>query len=329
LQDDEAIEKAVHILRGGGLVAFPTETVYGLGADAANPAAVRKVFQAKGRPADHPLIVHIADMSALKNWAAEVPRGAWLLAEKYWPGPLTIILKRAAHVSDVVTGGQRTLGLRVPAHPVAQRLLRAFGGGIAAPSANRYGHLSPTNAQHVRDDLGAAVDCILDGGACPVGIESTIVDLSSSQPALLRPGQISARQIEDALLAQLAAPSAASPRASGTLASHYAPRLPLKLVPGEQIEAYLRKEAAGVPTAVLARRNRPRDTQAALWQVAPEAPQAYAQQLYGLLRRLDTAGCQWIIAELPPDLPEWAAIRDRLTRAATPEPVVQGVRAQR
>jgi L-threonylcarbamoyladenylate synthase len=329
LQDEEAIEKAAQILRDGGLVAFPTETVYGLGADAANPAAVRKVFQAKGRPPDHPLIVHIPDTSALKNWAAEVPRGAWLLAEKYWPGPLTIILERAAHVSDVVTGGQRTLGLRVPSHPMAQRLLRAFGGGIAAPSANRYGHLSPTNAQHVRDDLGAAVDCILDGGACPVGIESTIVDLSGSQPALLRPGQISARQIEDALLAQLAAPSAASPRAPGTMASHYAPRLPLKLVPPEQIEAYLRKDAAGIASAVLARRNRPRDTQAALWQVAPEAPQAYAQQLYGLLRRLDTAGCQWIIAELPPDLPEWTAIRDRLTRAATPEPAAQGVRARR
>lgn len=313
---DEEIEKAAAILRAGGLVAFPTETVYGLGADAANPAAVRRIFAAKGRPADHPLIVHVADMSGLKHWAADVPRGAWLLAEKYWPGPLTLILKRAPHVVDIVTGGQHTIGLRVPAHPVAQRLLRAFGGGVAAPSANRFGRLSPTTAEHVREDLGEEVDALLDGGPCLVGIESTIVDLSGAQPAILRPGHISAKQIEDALLVQLGAASAASPKAPGRLASHYAPLTPLKLMPADEVENFIRRQAPGATVAVLARRSRPRDTRAALWQVAPELSEDYARHLYALLRRIDSAGCTLILAEVPPDLPEWAAVRDRLSRAA-------------
>jgi len=179
------------MLRAGELVAFPTETVYGLGADASSAAAVKKIFAAKGRPASHPVIVHIADMSELKHWAAEVPRAAWLLAEKFWPGPLTMVLKRAAHVHDVISGGQNTVGLRVPSHPVAQQLLKAFGGGIAAPSANRFGKLSPTTAAHVREELGDAVRIVLDGGACEVGIESTIVDLSREPPAILRPGRVS------------------------------------------------------------------------------------------------------------------------------------------
>jgi L-threonylcarbamoyladenylate synthase len=316
LVTDEAIEKAAAILRAGGLVAFPTETVYGLGADAANPAAVRRIFAAKGRPADHPLIVHVADMSGLKHWAADVPRGAWLLAERYWPGPLTMILKRAPHVADVVTGGQQTIGLRVPSHPVAQRLLRAFGGGVAAPSANRFGHLSPTTAEHVREDLGDAVDAVLDGGSCPVGIESTIVDLSGAQPAILRPGHIGVKQIEDALLAQLGPAGATSPRAPGRLASHYAPLTPLRLVHPDEVENAVRRQALGTAVAVLARRSRPRDTRAALWQVAPELHEEYARHLYALLRRIDSAGCALILVEMPPDLPEWAAVRDRLSRAA-------------
>ncbi len=320
---DEEIEKAAAILRAGGLVAFPTETVYGLGADASNAPATRKIFAAKGRPADHPLIVHIADMSGLKYWAADVPRGAWVLAEKHWPGPLTMILKRAAHVSDTLTGGQHTIGLRVPAHPVAQRLLRAFGGGVAAPSANRFGHLSPTSAAHVREDLGSSVDAILDGGPCPVGIESTIVDLSGSQPAILRPGHVTAKQIEDALLVRLGTAGAASPRVPGTLGSHYAPRTELKLVDPDEIENFVRRQPPGVAVAVLARRSRPRDTRSALWQVAPQPAEEYAQHLYALLRRMDDAGCALIIVETLPDLPEWAAVRDRLARAATPEPVAQ------
>jgi L-threonylcarbamoyladenylate synthase len=323
LVTDEEIEKAAAILRAGGLVAFPTETVYGLGADASNAAAVRRIFVAKGRPADHPLIVHIADMTGLKHWAADVPRGAWVLAEKYWPGPLTMILKRAAQVADVVTGGQDTIGLRVPAHPVAQRLLKAFGGGVAAPSANRFGHLSPTTAQHVREELDGAVDMILDGGACPVGIESTIVDLSGAQPAILRPGHVSAKQIEDALLVQLGSAGAAGPRAPGMLAAHYAPQTPLKLVHPDEIENFIRRQAPDTAVAVLARRSRPRDTRAALWQVGPQLPGEYAQHLYALLRRMDRAGCTLIVVELPPELPEWAAVRDRLTRAGTAEDVPQ------
>ncbi|MGH8630476.1 MAG: L-threonylcarbamoyladenylate synthase [Burkholderiales bacterium] len=320
---DEEIERAAAILRTGRLVAFPTETVYGLGADATNAAAVRRIFAVKGRPAGHPLIVHISDMSGLKHWAADVPRGAWLLAEKYWPGPLTMILKRAPHVSDAVTGGQHTIGLRVPAHPVAQRLLKAFGGGVAAPSANRFGRLSPTTAEHVHEDLGNAADAILDGGPCPVGIESTIVDLSGTQPAVLRPGHIGAKQIEDALLVRLGAAGAASPRTPGRLASHYAPLTALKLVHPNEIENFIRRQAPGAAVAVLARRSRPRDTRAALWQVAPELPEEYARHLYALLRRIDSAGCALILVESPPELPEWTAVRDRLSRAATAEQASQ------
>lgn len=316
---DEEIEKAALILRQGGLVAFPTETVYGLGADASNPAALKKIFAAKGRPADHPLIVHIADTSDLKKWAAEVPRAAWLLAEKFWPGPLTMVLKRAPQVSDLISGGQDSIGLRVPAHPVARRLLKAFGSGIAAPSANKFGRLSPTSAEHVRQELGSAVDLVLDGGDCEIGIESTIVDLTREAPAILRPGRISAQQIGDALLAQLGENGIDRPRVSGSLASHYAPRLPLKLVHPDQTESYVRQQA-GTAVAVLARRGRPKETKAALWQVAPELPEDYAHHLYAALRRLDDSGCRMIVVEEPPPLPEWVAVRDRLARAATPDP---------
>ena len=325
---DQEIEKAAQILRDGGLVAFPTETVYGLGGDASNPAAIKKIFAAKGRPADHPVIVHIADTSDLKHWAAEVPRAAWVLAEKFWPGPLTMVFKRAAKVSDLITGGQDTVGLRVPSHPVAQRLLKAFGGGIAAPSANRFGRLSPTTAQHVRDEIGTAVDLVLDGGASGVGIESTIVDLTRETPAILRPGHITAQQIADVLLTPLGESVAGRPRVSGSLDSHYAPTLPLKIVNPDEIENYVRARP-GTPIAVLSRRGRPRDSKATLWQVAPETPDDYARLLYGTLRRLDVSGCRLIVVEALPALPEWVAIRDRLGRAATPDPVAPPVTAQR
>jgi L-threonylcarbamoyladenylate synthase len=325
---DEEIEKAAEILRRGGLVAFPTETVYGLGADASNPAAVRKIFAAKGRPPDHPVIVHLAGTSDLKHWAAEVPRAAWLLAEKFWPGPLTMVLKRAVRVSDLITGGQDSVALRVPSHPVAQQLLRTFGGGIAAPSANRFGRLSPTTAQHVREELGEAVDVVLDGGPCDVGIESTIVDLTRATPAVLRPGRISAQQIADVLLTQLGESAVDRPRVSGSLASHYAPAVPLKIVHADEIEPYVRARTVA-PVAVLSRRSRPRDSKATLWHVAPELPDDYAHLLYATLRRLDASGCRLIVVEALPALPEWAAIRDRLDRAATPDPVAQPVTEQR
>ena len=317
---DEHIEQAARTLRDGGLVAFPTETVYGLGADASNAAALKKIFAAKGRPADHPIIVHIAGMSELKNWVAEVPRTAWLLAEKFWPGPLTMVLKRAPHVSDLISGGQNSIGLRVPAHPVAQRLLKAFGGGIAAPSANKFGRLSPTAADHVRQELGSAVELVLDGGDCEVGIESTIVDLTRETPAILRPGRISAQQIGDALLSELGENGIDRPRVPGSMAAHYAPHLPLIVIPADQIEVYIRQQA-GTAIAVLARRGRPRDSKAALWQVAAELPDDYARHLYAALRRLDASGCRMIVVEEPPYLPEWVAVRDRLGRASTPDPV--------
>jgi L-threonylcarbamoyladenylate synthase len=333
---DEEIEKAAELLRKGRLVAFPTETVYGLGADASNTAAVKRLFAAKGRPAAHPVIVHIADANQLKYWAAELPRHAWLLAEKFWPGPLTMILKRAPTVSDLVTGGQDSVGLRVPNHPVALRLLRAFGGGIAAPSANRFGRLSPTTADHVRQEMGDAVDMILDAGACEVGIESTIVDLTRERPMILRPGHISERQIAETLFpppidvathdghySELQfdnEPRSDRPRVSGSLASHYAPLTPTRILVPELIEEFVRRKAGG-PVAVLARRGRPQDSRAALWQVAPDNAPEYARMLYSLLRRLDASGCRMIVIEDLPELPEWVAVKDRISRAATPEPV--------
>ena len=325
---DQEIEKAAEILRKGGLVAFPTETVYGLGADASNPAAVRKIFAAKGRPADHPVIVHLAGTSDLKHWAAQVPRAAWLLAEKFWPGPLTMVFKRAAHVSDLITGGQNTVGLRVPSHPVAQQLLKTFGRGIAAPSANRFGRLSATSAQDVRDELGDAVDFVLDGGPCDVGIESTIADLTRDPPAVLRPGRISAQQIADALPVELAEAPLGRPRVPGSLESHYAPGLPLKIVHPDEIENYVRARA-DTPIAVLSRRGRPPDSKATLWQVAPVLPDDYARLLYGALRRLDVSGCRLIVVEALPALPEWTAILDRLGRAATPDPAAPPVNVRR
>jgi len=314
--DQQIIERAVTILHEGGLVAFPTETVYGLGADAANPDAVRKIFVAKGRPADHPLIVHLSAGDTLAQWAREIPPAAQQLAERFWPGPLTLILKRAVSVIDEVTGGQDTVGLRVPSHPVAQALLRAFGGGIAAPSANRFGHISPTTAQHVREELGDRVELILDGGACVVGIESTIVDVSGGIPILLRPGRISAEEIEALLRVPVGRAGAGSPRVSGTLAAHYAPRLPLILVSSGMLDAVVREQAARRVVAVLARHPRPGYSSAAVWMVGPRDAAEFAHHLYAGLRQLDQAGCAVIVVEAPPETPDWAAVRDRLQRAA-------------
>ena len=313
---DEAIRRAVVALRRGALVAFPTETVYGLGADASNPEAVARIFEAKGRPASHPLIVHLASASALPQWACDISESARVLAEKFWPGPLTLILKRGPAVLDAVTGGQDTVGLRVPAHPVAQALLQAFGGGIAGPSANLFGRVSPTTAQHVRDELADRVEMILDGGPCPVGIESTIVDLSGSTPVLLRPGRITPQELEAVIHMPLSRATAASPRASGTLAAHYAPRLPLRLVSGGTLDAAVREAASQRLVAVLARHARPAYSTAAVWMVAPLDAVEYARLLYAGLRQLDESGCALILVEAPPDTQDWAAVRDRLARAA-------------
>src|SRR5262245_5420312 len=227
---------AVAVLEGGGLVAFPTETVYGLGADASSDAAAARIFAAKGRPRGHPLIVHLAEGARLDDWARDVPETARRLARAAWPGPLTIIVRRGPRVAAAVTGGADTVGLRVPAHPVAQALLRGFGGGIAAPSANRFGRVSPTTADHVAADLGADVDYILDGGPCAVGVESTIIDLSRGRAVLLRPGGLPREAIEP-ITGPLDAPDEAAPAAPGTLASHYAPRAEVIAVAPEEVPA--------------------------------------------------------------------------------------------
>jgi L-threonylcarbamoyladenylate synthase len=311
------IDRAVGVLRAGGLVAFPTETVYGLGADASNAAAVRKIFEVKGRPAAHPVIVHLADGVQLANWARDIPEAARKLALKYWPGPLTLILKRVHGVSDEVTGGQDTVALRVPSHPMAQQLLARFGGGIAAPSANRHGRVSATTAEHVRREFGAAIGCVLDGGAAEVGIESAIVDLSGGKAVLLRPGWITASEIERALGGPLAAPAPDAPRAPGTLAAHYAPETPLMLVEGGQLAEFAATlTRQGRKVAALAF-SKPHPTlHGVTWHAAPRDAAGYARTLYASLRALDAEGCDAILVERPPRETAWVAINDRLSRAA-------------
>lgn len=315
-----AITRAVAVLWKGGLVAVPTETVYGLAADAENADAVRSIFAAKGRPADHPVIVHVADASALDAWARDVPPAARALAAAFWPGPLTLVLKRSARALDVVTGGQDTVGLRCPAHPWARALLQAFGGALAAPSANSFGRVSPTTAEHVRADLGekprGRVDLILDGGPCPVGIESTIIDLSGPVPTLLRPGSVTREAIEDCLGTLIADAGHGSPRASGRLEKHYAPRTRLEIVPPDRLGSRLAalfhlRVAVLAPQHVLsALKARP-----ALELVAPDNPESYGRELYANLHRLDEAGADVIVVAVPPEGTEWVAIHDRLKRA--------------
>ena len=313
---DSEIQDAATILRRGGLVAFPTETVYGLGADAANPDAVAGIFAAKGRPADHPVIVHIARVEQLADWATDIPPVAYALAQQFWPGPLTLILKRHPQVSDAVTGGQDTIGLRIPGHPIALALLAAFGGGIAAPSANRFGRISPTTAAHVREELGDTVDCILDGGPCQVGIESTILDLSAGHARVLRPGGISASALETVLGSALRAASGTTPRVPGALESHYAPRTPLRLIRAEDLNAVVSAHLQqGERVAVLAR-SAVNPGHACTWQTMPASAEAYARELYARLRALDALQADYIVIEAPPAEPSWLAVADRLQRAA-------------
>ena len=306
------VRRAAQILKQGGLVAFPTETVYGLGADASSAEAMARLYRVKRRPTDHPVIVHFASSAAAFTWAREVPLAAKTLAQRFWPGPLTLILKRSEKAKDFVTGGQDSVGLRVPAHPVAHELLSLFGRGIAAPSANRFGLVSPTTAAHVREDLGEDVDLVLEGGPSEVGIESTIVDLSGGTPVLLRPGRISKADLEAVLKSSVEEKSDSSPRHSGGLERHYAPRTPARLIPSYDLDKEIARLREKV--AVLAF-SRP-DERVDYWVRMPREPQAYAQKLYGALRELDTAACDEILVEAPPETPEWAAVRDRLTRAA-------------
>ncbi len=328
----QQIGRAVDLLRAGELIGMPTETVYGLAADALNVAAVNKIFAAKGRPADHPLIVHLPDAEHMSRWARAIPKEAIVLARAFWPGPLTLILKREDGVPDAVTGGQDTVGLRVPDHPVALALLLAFDSGIAAPSANRFGRISPTTAAHVADELGDRVALILDGGACEVGIESTILDLSRDAPVILRPGAISAEDIAHVIGREPQvrciidetsgdkedkAESVDRPRVSGSLAAHYAPRTPLQLAPTAQLaEIAATLAGEGSRVAVLAHGCAdPRDARL-LWRAAPADPVGYAHELYANLRDLDASGADFIVVEALPERAEWQPIRDRLGRAA-------------
>lgn len=308
MSPSDAIAEGASRLRSGALVAFPTETVYGLGADARNPEAVARIYALKRRPAGHPLIVHLADPAALRDWAREVPAAAERLAARFWPGPLTLILPRAAGVPDAVTGGQDSVGLRVPSHPVARRLLAAFGGGVAAPSANRYGRVSPTRAAHVREEFGDETPFLLEGGDCDVGLESTIVSLVAT-PLLLRPGGIG----QDALEAEIGplrrAATGEGPRAPGTTVSHYAPSTSLAIVAREALDS-----APGA--AVLARGPRPAGFDGVIWLDAGDDPVRYAHDLYANLRTLDHAGARTILVEAVPAARAWDAVRDRLGRAA-------------
>ncbi|MBU3697796.1 L-threonylcarbamoyladenylate synthase [Dechloromonas sp.] len=316
-------QRAVDLLLAGELVGMPTETVYGLGADAANPAAVARIFAAKGRPADHPLIVHLAGHDAVDYWAEQVPDVAWELMENFWPGPLTLILKKQAWVPDAVTGGQDTVGLRVPGHPVALELLRRFAAakskhaGIAAPSANRFGRISPTTAVHVAEELGERVPLILDGGACKVGIESTIVDCSRGEPVVLRPGHILPVHLE-AVFGRVPAiiTAAGAPRVSGSLEAHYAPTTPLRMVAGERLLDFINAQRhRGGRCAVISANQPPQAGMPHAWRLMPADPVGYAHDLYAALRDMDHAGVELIVVEALPADPEWAAVADRLRRA--------------
>lgn len=304
--DDVAV--AVRLLRAGELVAVPTETVYGLAADATNPDALRAVFRAKGRPADHPVIVHLATAEQLPDWAADVPDTAWRLASAFWPGPLTLVLPAARRVSPLVTGGQPTIALRVPDHAVMQAILRQVGRGLAAPSANPFGQISATTAAHVRTHLAGKIAAVVDGGPCQIGIESTIVDLTREHPRILRPGAITSAMVTRHLEWGDVVTSAA-PRVPGTLASHYAPRTPCYRIPAN---------AAGPPfpagrLALLAQHH-PAWPVTMFWPM-PLEPEAYARTLYATLHEADASGCDILLVALPPDLPAWAGVHDRLRRA--------------
>ncbi len=301
----DQITEAVAALRRGECVGLPTETVYGLAADARNPAAVRRVFALKARPADHPLIVHLPSTQYLSTFAREIPDAAWRYAEQHWPGPLTLVLKRALDVPLEVTGSQDTIALRIPAHPVALAVLRAFEGGLAAPSANRFGRISPTRAAHVHSEFGENLPIVLDGGDCAVGIESTIVDLSGGAPRILRPGMLTAEQLGIAVVT--ARTGEQTPRVPGALEQHYAPRTPLYLCSRDDLSA----NRAGVQ--VLAIGDLPVGSNGVS---LPRDPQRYAHGLYAALRELDARGAQALHAELPPNGAAWEAIVDRLKRAA-------------
>lgn len=306
------VTHAAQLIRAGRLVAFPTETVYGLGANALDASAVKRIYEAKGRPHSSPIICHINSLEMVGEIASDWPEAAQKLAEKFWPGPLTLVLPKTSAVPDLVTAGLPTVGVRIPSHPIALALLKASGLPLAAPSANRFTEVSPTTAEHVRHSLGDRVDYILDGGPCPVGIESTVLSLVENIPILLRPGGVSRQQIEEIIgpVASRQEPEAETAHASpGLHPRHYSPRTRLYLVengdvPGEGRGAYLQfaHPAKGAVTEVV---------------LMPTDAASYAARIYEVLHFLDVRGLDWIAVDSPPNLPEWEAVQDRLRRAAS------------
>lgn len=331
LADDGSILLAANRLSEGGLVAFPTETVYGLGADGLNPQTVRSIFEVKGRPSDHPVILHVADIQAARRLARHWPHAADVLARTFWPGPLTLILLRADGVPDQVTGGQETVGIRIPDHPVARALLRDFSrvgsGVIAAPSANRFGSVSPTTADHVLRGIGPRMndrDVILDGGACQVGVESTIVDVSGSKPRILRPGGVPRAAILACLqdidaVSGLSEEGRVAPRVSGSLEAHYAPRARIQLLTRDRmLQAMIGCRHPGCLCIGSPLQAADMGIGGDVWQrVMPDDPQDYARKMYAALHDADQAAVSDLLIEDPPQTPPWEAIRDRLTRART------------
>jgi L-threonylcarbamoyladenylate synthase len=318
--DDASVERAAQTLAAGQLVAFPTETVYGLGARADDDAAVAAIFALKGRPSDHPLIVHVADLSDADAFAAHLSPAARRLIDSFWPGPLTIVVRRRPGMADAAAGGQDTIGLRCPSHPVAHALLAAARRlgvpGVAGPSANRFGRISPTRAEHVVDEFGDAL-LVVDGGECDVGIESSIVDCSGDTPVLLRPGQIPREKIEAAIGVELAEPDAGSPRAPGTLESHYAPRAKLRLMPAGMLNTALQMLGDSPLKLAVYSRTVPLPPRSVLKRrVMPSDPDRAAHELFATLRELDAEGPDLIWVEEPPPMSAWDGVRDRLSRAA-------------
>jgi len=311
------IERAAGILRAGGVVAFPTETVYGLGADAENAGAVARVFAIKARPPSHPVIVHVADAAALDAWCTPIPAVARRLAERFWPGPLTLILRRRDRVPDTVTGGLDTVGVRVPRHDVALALLRAFGGGLAAPSANRYGRISPTTAAHVHADLGRDVDFVLDGGPCRIGVESTIVDVSSGAPALLRPGGVTPEELEEVVGGPVHMRVGGPVRSPGQHPQHYAPRARVVIVDREEIGARAAALLASGRRVAVCASSRASDLPGGVEHIVLDpAPADTARELYAALREVDRRGCDVVLVTMPEEIGLGVAIADRLRRAA-------------
>jgi len=318
--DSDAIERAAELLAAGQLVAFPTETVYGLGARADDEAAVARIFAAKGRPAEHPLIVHVARAADANSFAAQMPPVAMRLIDAFWPGPLTVIVPRAPEMARAAAGGQASIGLRCPAHPVAQRLLEAARrrgvAGVAAPSANRFGRISPTRAEHVTEAFGDSL-AVLDGGACQVGIESSIVDCSRGRPVLLRPGMLTRSRIESAAGQPLLERDDGAPRAPGMLDAHYAPQAKLRLMESQTLSTALQVLGQQVPRLAVYSRSLPATIAPGVsHRRMPARPEAAAHELFSVLRELDAEGVQLIWVEEPPPDPEWDGVRDRLHRAA-------------